>query len=100
DRLVQRLRRRSPQEGERPMLAHVVIVHDNLEFRSSAEASFLAHGYPVRSFSTALEALLSLDEPQLVDLLIPRVRFPPGESNGMALALSARLKHRNIKILF
>jgi DNA-binding response OmpR family regulator len=74
--------------------------HDDLEFRSSAEAALLARGYAVRSFSTALAAMLGLDEPQLVDLLITRVRFPPGASNGMALARSARLKHKDVKILF
>jgi DNA-binding NtrC family response regulator len=82
------------------MPAHIVIVHDNLEFRSGAEAGLLAHGYAIRSFKTALAALLGLDEPQVVNLLITRVRFPPGESNGMALARSARLKHPEIKILF
>jgi DNA-binding NtrC family response regulator len=82
------------------MPAQIVIVHDDLEFRSGAEAALLAHGYAVRSFSTALEALLGLKEPQRVDLLITRVRFPPGKSNGMALARSAGLMHRDIKMLF
>jgi CheY-like chemotaxis protein len=82
------------------MPAQIVIVHNDAEFRSSAEAGLLARGYALRSFSTALEALLGLDEPQQVDLLITRIRFPPGESNGVALARSARLKHRDIKILF
>jgi CheY-like chemotaxis protein len=82
------------------MPAQIVIVHDNLDFRSGAEAGLLAHGYAVRSFSTALAALLGLDEPHQVDLLITRVRFPPGASNGVALAQSVSLKHRDVKILF
>jgi len=43
------------------MPAQIVIVHDNLEFRSSAEAGLLTLGYAVRSFSTALEALRGLN---------------------------------------
>jgi CheY-like chemotaxis protein len=82
------------------MAAKIVIVHDNPDFRDSAEAVLLAAGHEVWSYSTALAALVAINGLPPINLLITCVRFPPGESNGVALARSARLKHRDIKILF
>jgi DNA-binding NtrC family response regulator len=86
--------------GQPPKPADIMIVHDDLDYLYGAAAALLARGYAVRSYNTALAALIGLDEPQQVDLLITRVRFQPGASNGIALALSAGRHHRGVKILF
>ena len=47
-----------------------------------------------------MAALDALENAQRVEVLITRVRFPPGKPNGIALALMARHKRPGIKVLF
>ena len=82
------------------MPAHIAVVHDDPEFLDRMEAALSGAGDDVRTYGTALAAINALDERHPIDVLITRIRFPPGESNGLSLALIARRHDPNVKILF
>ena len=71
------------------MPAHIVVVHDDPVFLDSITTALSAADHHVRTYSTALAAINALGE-YSIDVLITRMRFPPGESNGLSLALIAR----------
>ena len=81
------------------MLGHILIVHNDQDVATRAENALKAAGYQVQVCQGVVPALSVLQTVQ-VDLLITRMRFPPGGSNGVALALMARRQHPDIKILF
>jgi DNA-binding NtrC family response regulator len=86
------------EEGSVP--ARIVVVHDEPEFcQRTVEALRLA-GYEVAAFTDPMTALEALKDAQRVEVLITRVRFPPGKPHGVALALMARHKRPVIKVLF
>ena len=72
------------------MPTHIAVVHDDPDFLDRIEVALSGAGDDIRTYSTALAALIALDEPHPIDVLITRMRFSPGESNGLSLALSAR----------
>jgi DNA-binding NtrC family response regulator len=57
-------------------------------------------GHDVVSFASSMDALSALEDPETVELLITRVRFPPGTPHGIALARMAQQKRPGIKIIF
>jgi DNA-binding NtrC family response regulator len=82
------------------MPAHIMIVHDDADFLERVETALLTAGYTINVFPTALAAMIAIDASPPIDVLITRMRFPEGQSNGVALALTARSVHKEIKILF
>ena len=82
------------------MPAHIAIVHDDPDFLDRIEAALSGAGDDVRTYCTALAAINAFDETDPIDVLITRMRFPPGESNGLSLALIARRQNPHIKIVF
>ena len=48
----------------------------------------------------SMSALVALEAAQRVEVLITRVLFPEGLPNGVSLALMARLKRPEVKVLF
>jgi hypothetical protein len=77
-----------------------MLVHDDPDFVDAAAAALIGADHEVRIYSTALAALIDLEKPPQADLLITRIRFGPGNSNGVALAFAARRRFPGIKILF
>ena len=59
-----------------------------------------AAGYDVTAFTDTISALAALEAAQWLELLITRVIFPPGQPNGVALAIMARVKKPGVKVLF
>ena len=64
------------------------MVHGEPEFVEATAALVLA-GYELATFTDLMVALKTLDAAQHPELLIARVRFPPGRGNGISLALMA-----------
>ena len=48
----------------------------------------------------SMSTLVALEAAQRVEVLITRVLFPEGLPNGVSLALMARLKRPEVKVLF
>jgi DNA-binding NtrC family response regulator len=82
------------------MPARVVVVHDEPGFVEELVAALNFAGHQVAAFSDPLAAWDALAAPRLTELLISRVRFPLGKSNGLALALRARTNRPEIQVIF
>ena len=81
------------------MPAQIVVVHDDPDFLGAVMALRTA-GYEVALFTDSMSATDALRNPQLIELLITRIRFPEGTPHGLALARFALLKHPGLKVLF
>lgn len=57
-------------------------------------------GYEVAAFSETPAALAAIEAGRCIAMMITRVTFPEGMPHGISLALMARIKHPNLKILF
>jgi len=82
------------------MPATIVIVHDEAQFVEPLVNSLRAAEYAVTTFPDALAAMHALEDAKTIELLVTRIEFPPGRSNGAALANMARVKRPSIKVLF
>jgi DNA-binding response OmpR family regulator len=82
------------------MPARIVVVHDDTKFVEELADDLRADGHEVATFPDPIAAWGAFEAAQKSELLITRVNFPPGRSNGMALALMARTRRREIKVLF
>ncbi|MEJ0017422.1 MAG: response regulator [Acetobacteraceae bacterium] len=82
------------------MPARVVVVHDDQQFIRATVTALEAAGYDVSSFTDTMSALDALQDAQRFDVLVTRVRFGPGQPNGVALARMAKLQRPTIRILF
>ncbi|MGH6990071.1 MAG: hypothetical protein ACREFD_14135 [Stellaceae bacterium] len=81
------------------MPARIVVVHDDPDFVETVRTSLQLENYDVIAFTDTLAALKALEAARLTDILITGTRFPAGTPNGVSLALMARYKRPNVKIL-
>jgi DNA-binding NtrC family response regulator len=82
------------------MPARIVIVDDEQTFADSLTSALRAAGYDSANYIDPIAALEALAEAQRVELLITRVEFAKGRSNGHSLALMTRRRLPGVKILF
>jgi DNA-binding response OmpR family regulator len=82
------------------MPARVVVVHDEPEFVDELVAALNLAGYQVAVFPDPIAAWGALEAARLTEVLITCVQFPPGKSNGLALAYMARANRRSIQVIF
>lgn len=82
------------------MPAKIVVVHDDEDFTGSLVAALQAAGHDVAVFKDPLLAHDALEAAQRVEVLITRVEFPPGRSNGLSLARMTRVRRPGVKVLF
>jgi len=82
------------------MPARVVVVHDEASIRDEFVSALHRAGYKVAGFSETRTALAVIEAGGHIELLITRVTFPKGTQHGVSLALMARLKRPNLKVLF
>jgi DNA-binding NtrC family response regulator len=82
-----------------PVPARVVVVYDDTEFSEELATRLRAEGHDVATFPDPLAAWDALEAAKLTEVLVTRVEFPPGRSNGVALATMARFKRPGIKVL-
>ena len=82
------------------MPAQVVLVHDEEAFSANVGRALAASGYQVMAFPDPLVALQALENAERLQLLITRIEFPAGRSNGQALALMARTRRPDVQVLF
>jgi DNA-binding NtrC family response regulator len=81
------------------MPAHIIMVHDDPRFSEEATSALALVGHRVVTFRDPNEALTALEN-TIFEILITRVRFPPGRPNGVALARMALLRQPGIKVIF
>ena len=77
----------------------VIVLPDSAELEDLAGA-IRVNGHSVQTFADPLPALEALEQARRIELLITSVKFPPGKSNGQALALMTRMRRPRIKVIF
>ena len=82
------------------MPARIVIVHDVEEFTRNMVAALQSAGHDVAVFKDPMLAHDAIEAAQRIEVLITRVAFPPGRSNGVSLARMTRSKRPGVKVLF
>jgi CheY-like chemotaxis protein len=78
----------------------IVLVHDVAEFVEHTATALRAVGYTVTTFSNTMTAIDAMESEQPIDILITRVNFAPGQPNGVAFALMARVRRPGLNVLF
>jgi DNA-binding NtrC family response regulator len=82
------------------MPARIVLVHDDQKFLDAAATALRRAGYEVAGFLGSMAALDALQEAKTAELLITRLQFAPGAPNGLSLALIAKTRRPELKVLF
>jgi anti-anti-sigma regulatory factor len=82
------------------MPAQVVVVLDDLEFADQAVGGLVAQNYEAVALPDPLAALDALESPVRVEVLITCAMHGDGKPNGVSLALMARSKRRDVKVIF
>jgi hypothetical protein len=78
----------------------IVVVHDKIEFLAQAVISLRLAEYEVAHFTDPSTAQSAFGRSQRIGLLITRTFFAPGTLNGGSLALMAKIKWPDLKIIF
>jgi DNA-binding NtrC family response regulator len=82
------------------MPARIVVVHDDPEFQNNLTTALKMAGHDLAVFADPLAAWDALEAARLTEVLVTNIQFPAGRSNGVALALMARAKRPEIRVLF
>jgi CheY-like chemotaxis protein len=82
------------------MPTRIVVVHDEPSFVDELVAALSSMGHQVAAFTNPLEAWDALAAAEKTEVLITCVHFPPGKSNGLALAHMAHLNRPSIHVIF
>ena len=82
------------------MTARIVVVQDDVVFLAAIEAALRAEGHDVAAFSNSLLAWDALAAGNRAQVLLTRIRFPPGQPHGVALARQARAHRPAVRVLF
>jgi hypothetical protein len=82
------------------MPAQVVVVLDDLDFAAQAVGGLAAQNYEAIALPDPLAALDALESPVRVEVLITCTIHAEGQPNGVSLALMARSKRPDVKIIF
>jgi PleD family two-component response regulator len=82
------------------MPAQVIVVLDDLAFANQAVAELTARKYEAVALSNPLAALDALENAVRIELLITCTVHAEGQPNGVSLALMARSKRRDVKVIF
>jgi DNA-binding NtrC family response regulator len=78
----------------------IIVVHDDPAFVDQVAAGLRTAGHDVTTFSDPLVAWDTMHTGRHFDVLITRIEFQPGRSNGVALANMARAKSPGIHVVF
>jgi len=81
------------------MPARIVVVDDDPRYVDDLATLLRRDGHDVATFPDPLAAWDALEAAKRTEVLVTRVEFAPGRSNGLALARMARSKRREIRVL-
>jgi PleD family two-component response regulator len=82
------------------MPAQVVVVLDDLDFANQTVEELAARKYEAIALPNPLTALEALGRAARVELLITSAAHAEGQPHGVSLALMARSKRQNVKVVF
>jgi hypothetical protein len=82
------------------MPAKVVVVLNDLAFANRAVETLAIQNYEAITLPSPLAALKALKNAARVELLITSTEHAEGQPNGVSLALMARSKCQDVKVIF
>jgi DNA-binding NtrC family response regulator len=82
------------------MPAQVVVVLDDMALANQAVEELTAQNYEAIALPSPLVALDALESADQVEVLITGTGHAEGQPNGVSLALMARSKRRDVKVIF
>lgn len=82
------------------MPAQIVLVHDAEPFRTITARALRDAGYSVAEYQDALAATDAMKRASTIELLITRLNFAPGRSNGAALARMMKMRKPEACVIF
>ena len=82
-----------------PERGHIRVVDDDADFCETVSQLLQRAGFAVAMATDFQPALAALEGPQRIDLLITDVVMP-SRVNGMALSRMARMRRRDIKVIY
>lgn len=82
------------------MPARIVFVHDDPSFQSAVFNALAAADLSFAWYPDPLEASDALEAARRVELIITRLHFPHGRSNGVSLIQLARQRNRSVRAIF
>ena len=82
------------------MPARVVVVLDDLAFANQAVDGLAVQNYEAIALPSPMAALDALESAVRVEVLITCTIHGEGQPNGVSLALMARSKRRDVKVIF
>ena len=86
-------------EQQNAAIGRILLVDDEDEFRHATERTLCDAGYAVKSVENYQKALDIIIAPESIDLLLTDIVMPNG-INGFALGRMARMRRRDLKILY
>jgi CheY-like chemotaxis protein len=81
-------------------VANVFLVEDDLAYLYVAKRVLERLGHSVTSYESSFRAWDAITAGASFDLLLVDLRFPPGQPNGVALALYARIQNSGLPVVF
>jgi two-component system, OmpR family, response regulator len=88
-----------PQTDQASRKAHILLVDDDQTFGESMGKLLRGHGFDVSLAFDFREALSVLERERQVDMLLVDVVMP-SSVNGIALSRMARLRQRDLKVIY
>jgi PleD family two-component response regulator len=82
------------------MPARVVVVLDDLDFANQTVEELAARKYEAIALPNPLTALEALERAARIELLITSAGRAEGQPHGVSLALMARSKRQDVKVVF
>jgi CheY-like chemotaxis protein len=89
----------SPQTDQASRKAHILLVDDDQTFGESIGQVLRRHGFDVSLAFDFREALSVLEGERQVDMLLADIVMP-SSVNGIALSRMARLRRRDLKVIY
>jgi DNA-binding NtrC family response regulator len=87
-------------QGKQKMPARIVVVHDDRQFLEALEGKLRIAGHKPTAFYNSNDAFDALRRAEIVEVLVTRVRFSPGQPHGLALAAAARMTRPSLDVIF
>ena len=78
----------------------ILLIEDDAGLACALSASLTRAGHQLITALSGYSALKTLDTDLQIDLLLTNILMPAGEPHGLALARMARLKRRDLVVIF
>jgi CheY-like chemotaxis protein len=88
------------QRGRGWGMASILLIEDDEGLAYALSASLKRGGHQIVSALDGISALKALETDEPIDLLLTDLVMPPGQPNGLSLALMARQKRRDLAVIF